>query len=389
MRHHPLSTGVLVVALVLPGCRRTGGAAEALTQAPTLEESTGQAKCGVRKSADKPLIVEWPAADRAALESRASRGLVAVRYEGCEMEILTTCTATGQYDYVGLTQKREGVRITNADELYAKLPVGAAGLEAKLERAGQLNVDMAIVGRREANANRFTERDLEGRCDEATHVVTGLTVGAFSFYTGAGAEVGGAVTFGNAGVGASSAHEREILKTDGDQLACATASSVDVAPPEGCGALLRVEVVPVDRIFASAAPTTSPAYAATSPSPSSPHTQELDRKIQNAERVRNYGIFGLLGVSALLVGAGVFVRSNAKLKEEVGMDAVSSERQKNLTAARAGIGLMAAGGGLTVVGLAMVIAGARRANTLKAQRGMRAHVRPTFGPGTLGLTGRF
>ena len=360
--------GLAALAVILPGCRRAMTPAEHLTQAPTMEESTGQSRCGVRKSADKPLIVEWPAADRAALEARAGRGLVAVRYEGCEMEILTTCTASGEYDYVGLTQKREGVRITNADELYAKLPIGAAGLEAKLERAGQLNVDMAIVGRREATQHNFTERDLDGRCDEATHVVTGLTVGAFSLYTGASAEVGGGVTIGNAGAGASSSHGQEILKTDGDQAACAIAGSADTAPPEGCGALLRVEVVPVDRIFASPTPTTPATPTDTAPAA----TPELDRKIRNAERLRNFGFLGLLGVTGFTVGPALYLRGNAGLKEEVGMDMVSPDRQRNLTLARAGIGMMAAGAGLLVVGVVMIVVGSRRARSLKAQRGMQA-----------------
>jgi hypothetical protein len=39
----------------------------------------------------RPLIVEWPSADRAALEAQASHGLVVVRYEGCEMEVLRQC----------------------------------------------------------------------------------------------------------------------------------------------------------------------------------------------------------------------------------------------------------------------------------------------------------
>lgn len=160
------------------GCPKKGTPAEQLAVAPDLATQTGQTKCGVRASAAKPLVVEWPAADRAALEARATRGLVAVRYSGCEMEVLTNCTVDGTYSYLGLNQKREGVRIKTVDDLYAQLPVGAVGLEGKLERSGQLNVDMVIIGRKEAERFEFNERDLEGRCDEASHVITGLTVGA-------------------------------------------------------------------------------------------------------------------------------------------------------------------------------------------------------------------
>ena len=226
---------VAAASLVLTagtGCPKKGSPSDQLAVSPDLATQTGQAKCGVKASAAKPLVVEWPAADRGALEARANRSLVAVRYQGCEMEVLTNCTVEGAYSYLGLNQKREGVRIKSVDELYAQLPVGAVGLEAKLERAGQLNVDMVIVGRKEAERSEFSERDLQGRCDEATHVITGITLGAFSFYAGATAEVGAGVKVGNIGAGASSGTEREVLKEDGNADSCAIASQSDAAAPD-------------------------------------------------------------------------------------------------------------------------------------------------------------
>src|SRR5688500_12413960 len=243
------------VALCSTGCPgKRANLAEKITVAPDLSTETGQAKCGVKSSAAKPLVVEWPAADRAALEARANRGLIAVRYEGCDMEVMTNCTAAGTYNYLSLTPKRAGVRIKNAAALYANLPVGAVKLEGKLERDGQLNVDMVIIGRKEADKFDFTERDLEGRCSEATHVVTGITVGAFSFYTGASAEIGAGVQIGNiAGAGAKSGHEREVINQDGNEASCTSDDPAATTPPNGCGALLRVEVVPIDRIFSGSA----------------------------------------------------------------------------------------------------------------------------------------
>jgi hypothetical protein len=383
------------------GCRKTGAAAQELTQAPTMESATGEAKCGVRKSAAKPLVVEWPAADRAALEARTSRGLVAVRYSGCEMEVLTNCTAAGAYEYLSLTQKREGVKITNADELYAQLPVGAAGLEAKLERSGQLNVDMVIVGRQEADKSQFTERDLEGRCSEATHVITGLTVGAFSFYSGAGAEVGAGVKVGNVGAGASSSAGQEILKSDGDESSCAVSSAGDTSPPEGCGALLRVEVVPVDRMFAGAAAATSssdprPASSATGSDQdprAAPVDPEIDKKLRVAKALTYTGYIGALGGLGLLGGGFAVYNSNKKkLEAEQTGDTVSSDRQSNISKARTGLALLYAGLGVTVVGTGLLVYGSIRSRNLQAQKAAsRAHVQPLFGPGLagLGVSGRF
>ena len=46
----------------------------------------------------------------------------------------------------------------------------------------------------------------------------------------------------NAGAGGKSTAKREALQSDGDEAACARASSGDKGPPEGCGALLQIEV---------------------------------------------------------------------------------------------------------------------------------------------------
>ncbi len=388
----------LVTSLVLlaPGCVKPGGAAQGLTQAPTMESVTGEAKCGVRSSAAKPLVVEWPAAERAALEARAARGLVAVRYQGCEMEVLTNCTASGLYEYVGLTQKREGVKITNADELYAQLPVGAAGLEAKLERSGQLNVDMVIVGRREADKNTFSERDLEGRCDNATHVITGLTVGAFRFYSGAAAEVGAGVKVHNVGAGAKSSSEQELLKSDGDADSCAVASSSDAAAPEGCAALLRVEVVPVDRIFGGQTASSSGGSSSggsSSPTDSGPAPgtdPELEKKIRTANALKAVGYIGVLGGLGLAVGGAAVFRSNkSKLEAEVGEDTVSGDRQSNIRKAQTGLALVYGGAGVAVVGVGLTLWASIRTKNLRNRAAMAAT--PMFGAGMAGLSlqGRF
>ena len=91
------------------------------------------------------MIVEWSSNDRADLEARMKEeGLVAVRYQGCEMEVLDRCRVPGAYRYRGVNVKKDGVAIDNADDLYAKLPIGAFRLEAKLRKAGQLSVETVI-----------------------------------------------------------------------------------------------------------------------------------------------------------------------------------------------------------------------------------------------------
>ncbi len=397
-RPHPPITGCRALAraggivlcagaLLLAGCKKTGQSAQAVAAAPSLEDFAGEPKCGVKKSSDKPLVIEWPAAERAALEARATRGLVAVRYSGCEMEVLNTCSASGEYEYLGLTQKTEGVRITNTDQLYAKLPIGAAGLEAKLERAGQLNVDMTIVGRRDATQSSFTERDLEGRCDDATHVVTGLTIGSFSFYTGKSAEVGAGANVGNVGGGASSTTDQQVLKTDGDVAACRSSTTIDQQPPEGCGALLRVEVVPIDRVFVS--PSSSASGTGTTditPTTDPKLTQQL--KTARALTVGGYAGF-LVGASMATIGYVTYARNKGRLESEASGSEISEDRAQWNSRARVGAGLGWGGLAVALVGGGLGVFGNSRYKTL--QRKVRLSAMPSAGHDGAGvlLQGRF
>jgi hypothetical protein len=245
------SIGIIVPLLVcasvsLLGCRNRKNVAEHLLDDPAHELSA--ARCGGVGQIVRPLIVEWPATDRASLESRLRRGLVVVRYEGCLVEVLRDCAAPeAAYDYQGITRKSDQITIRSTDELYVNMPLTAVDLEAKLAKAGELNVSMALVGNYEAQRARFDISELHGRCAGATHVIAAAQVGAFAFYTGAAAEIGTAVEVQNvAGVGARSTASREVLNKDGDASACESSTPSDVEPPHECGALLRLELSALD-----------------------------------------------------------------------------------------------------------------------------------------------
>lgn len=231
-----------LVALSLLSC---AGTVAGVGAPPTFDPS-GQTKCSVTKSQTKPLIVEWPSSDRAALESLTKRGVVSVRYEGCEMEVLSQCHAPGGYRYSATTRKSDRVTIKDADGLYANVPLGAARLEATLAKAGELNVAMTIVGRYEADRAIETAESLDGPdCARATHVITAVTVGAFDFFAGADATVVGGAAVANVGGRGKIGATRELITTDGDGEACKKATRGDAQPPEGCGAFLRVEVASI------------------------------------------------------------------------------------------------------------------------------------------------
>ena len=100
--------------------------------------------------------MEWPSADRAELEARAKSGTVVVRYDGCEMHVLSQCTAPGKYDYTAVAPKKDRLSIHTADELWAAMPMGAAKLEARLAGAGELNVAMTL--NRQVVAERYADQ---------------------------------------------------------------------------------------------------------------------------------------------------------------------------------------------------------------------------------------
>jgi hypothetical protein len=237
----------VLLTTTLPGCAGCGPGAAAAPLAEAPEYRPGSGRCADGPDGLRPLVVEWPAVDRGSLEARLRRGMVAVRYRGCEFEVLRDCRVDGDYGYAGFTRKREQILIANADELYTLLPVGAVRLEAKLARAGRLRVDMTVVGMFEAGAAERSISDLSGRCEGATHVITGVQVGAFEFFAGGEAEVGAGARVAGAGAGARSTASHEVLNSDGQAVACEGATTADGRPPEGCGALLRLELTPISR----------------------------------------------------------------------------------------------------------------------------------------------
>ncbi|HQK19195.1 MAG TPA: hypothetical protein PLJ27_17165, partial [Polyangiaceae bacterium] len=254
--------------------------------------------CKVTGSMMRPLIVEWPAADRASLEVLAQRGTVVVRYSGCEMEVLPRCKAPGVYRYVPTTRKSERVVIQDEDELYANLPIGAAKLEGKLRRAGQLDVNMNVVGQYDAEQREVSQGMLEGDCRKATHYITGLTVGAFEFSAGGTSEAGAGASGLGVGVGGETARRREILNSDGDVESCEKSSLEDDKPPAGCGGLLRLELA---ELSTAPQPIVGPAVAEpvgepTGDEPSCP--EGMVRKDGQCVALAGIGV-GILGTAIL------------------------------------------------------------------------------------------
>lgn len=227
-----ISALISVAMTASAGCSR-GNLASQMVTTPSLAAAVEGPRCSVVPSQLRPLVVEWSGADRGSLELQMRRGLVVVRYEGCELELLRGCTAQASYGYAGYTIKHDAVTIRDSDDLFAHMPIGAARLEAKLARASELRVDMMLVGAYETARSSFARHELQGQCEAATHVLAAAQVGAFSLTSAGTAEVMGSRAGG------------EVINRDGDLSACAGATRGDAAAPAACGALLRLEFSPL------------------------------------------------------------------------------------------------------------------------------------------------
>ncbi len=235
-----------LAALLPTGCAPATLASQLAASTPSIP---GQTTCGVVPNPSRPLVVEWSALDRASLEARAKQGLVAVNYVGCHIEVLPECAAPARFAYVytPTTTKRDTVHIRNDDDLYTNLPLGAARLEGTLERAGELRVEMTIVGRYGMPPGDLPRNDLVGPdCTRATHVISGLTVGEFDLLAAGRASLsaGGGLVVGPSAGGQSSASKQQLAQ-DGDEHACGKATGNDAGPPAECAAPLRIELTPV------------------------------------------------------------------------------------------------------------------------------------------------
>src|SRR5262245_10512481 len=116
---HTISRAIssaLVVAptLLLASCSTASMVERAVTRpaqppTPPPVPETFRDKCDAAAGQLRPLVVEWTAADRAALEAQAQKGQIVVKRKGCDLEVLRRCKAPPKqvYGYAAITPKEE------------------------------------------------------------------------------------------------------------------------------------------------------------------------------------------------------------------------------------------------------------------------------------------
>ncbi len=199
-------------------------------------------KCKVAVDAESPLVTEWSASEKAHLEGLLSSQLIAVEYSGCELRIVADCRLPGNYAWHQTTLATDTVNIDSVDELYAKLPIGAVGLETELEHSEYLAVQTTVSGQ-----PRLTTRQVEvprtGACAAVTHWVRALSVGTFKLFGGARSKGGASLSAGSGEARARAAYDESILREAGVREACGAATEHEPHPQ--CASPVQLFLVPV------------------------------------------------------------------------------------------------------------------------------------------------
>jgi hypothetical protein len=236
----------LAVALgILPGAGCGTGALPQAVMPNGGADTTQLAKCTVAASHDQPLVTEWPASYKARLEAMLQGGTVAVEYSGCELRIVDRCKLSGSYAWRKTTLSTDTTDIRDEDELFAKLPLGAAALEGQLKMAGSLHVQTTVSGQMQLVGAAADDATSGAECARATHLVTALSIGAFKLMAGGDVAAKAGVEVGVAGGHVGTKQAKSILRAAGDPAACEKATNSE--PNAECRSPIQIFLTPIRR----------------------------------------------------------------------------------------------------------------------------------------------
>ncbi|HEY6463278.1 MAG TPA: hypothetical protein VIY73_24090, partial [Polyangiaceae bacterium] len=217
----------------LPGTKSAGD----VQAAGLAQTAVGKNKCDP-KSSSRPFVIEWDATDMSSFEARAANDVVFVKYVGCDLQIVDGCSqdslrgSFGSYKPVEWTSGSvESLDINNDGDLYAKLPLGAASLEGRVEGGEKFHMEYFVSGTRSATRESVARNDLAKvpACKDATHFVYAYNLGAFAL--GSQSSIKGSVgaTVWGFGGGGDRSSSSKAEKAGGLLSSCRGESAKDVA----------------------------------------------------------------------------------------------------------------------------------------------------------------
>src|SRR5687768_13459353 len=218
-----------------------GGGSSPGQMAPLLPDMEGDGRCRRAATGMTPLVTEWPASEKANLEAavQANNGAVVVAYSGCTMRLLPECRLPGGYSWQRTTPASDVMEIADENDLYAKLPLGAASLSGELKRSGRLSIATHVTGHLRLRQAGVSDVASAGPCAQATHIVSAVSVGAFALARGGAAEARAAASVSGFGeAGGSSSGTASLVRSAGDPKSCS--ESTTEAPHQNCNSPLQV-----------------------------------------------------------------------------------------------------------------------------------------------------
>lgn len=234
----------LVLVLGLAACGRHFEPPRA--RAPRLDDDSLRCREAARNAS--PIVTEWSAAEKASLQARMRAGALAVEFTGCTMRPIPGCVLRGSYRWQRTTLASDTIDVRSADELYAKLPLGAASLSGELAKSGRLAVQTTVGGQFVLEGSRAADVPDYGECAGATHLLTGLSSGAFKLRSGGSLRGGAGLGVGELAAGASSESSEQVLRESGNPESCK--ASTDEAPELDCSAPIQAFLEPLPRFAA-------------------------------------------------------------------------------------------------------------------------------------------
>jgi hypothetical protein len=248
--------------------------------------AVGDSRCSAGRIDTSPFVVEWDATDLSTFEAHASRDLVFVRYAACAIELLRGCSDGGIPGRYGRYREPfftsgtvESFAMKDQDELWAKLPLGAARFGAAVKVGQSLELRYHVSGVVQATRDAVVRAAIADnpRCAGATHFVSAYNLGAFQLLSHKGAAAGAeAGVQGSAGVGGTTSSESSNLKQGGSLESCETQAQ------RGCRVPIRLVLQPIDE----AAPATGDGPAATAFAPYDPPPPYDDSPAARAYQLR-------------------------------------------------------------------------------------------------------
>lgn len=196
----------------------------------------GQNRCNPENHL-RPFIIEWDATDQASFQSYAASDVVFVRYEGCDLKPLDGCRddsakgTFGSYKPVEWTSGGlETIDIHDEGELYARLPLGAADLSAKVEGGEKLHMEYYVSGTRTATRDTVYRGDLAANpaCAGATHFVYAYNLGAFAIAAASSLKAQAHGSYFGFGAGGMTDSGTSADKKGGDLALCKGDSAKEV-----------------------------------------------------------------------------------------------------------------------------------------------------------------